>query len=220
MGIDLESYEYKSYEDEYENKKFKAKEDLIKKQIIADHYRNLLGKDSFVEYNNTLAEIIKTWPHESMVISVQYIEKFEKKHNIKNGVDYARFDSRAFFSSETDRDNFEKFQNSEQWIERTIEDADTIIEHNYSKIIFIKNNKLTASINVVPKHEKFYMMLEAVIDFYILNKYDLPENSKDFIKNIFQIDRTNNYFTILLKDETDAASLITNLSDIAEVVTE
>jgi hypothetical protein len=201
-----------------------SKYDLYKKYI---HKKYIQGDDAALlgrreEYIEKLKELENIFPYVVTSRGTSYIEKFARENNLQKGVDYEKMmeisNNKILFKNQHDEMNFDKFQKKEEWIRTAISNAEELIDKSYSRTLFVKKNNLKASINIVPKQEKFSELLETVIDFYMLNQYDLPNSSDDFIKNLFVINKDKNYFTIFIKDKNEASQLILLIADVAEVI--
>jgi hypothetical protein len=165
-------------------------------------------------------KIMETFPYDSSIYSNMETEEYLKNKAFIKGINYEILDTinYVFFKNKNDKTEFEDFKNLKEWQRKTVYDAEDELGKHYSRIVFIKNNKLNASINIMPLKDKWNDMIDTIIGFYILNNYNLPESAANFLDNMFFINKEKNYFTILLRDKNEASQLILKLSEIAEVI--
>lgn len=205
------------YSSSFDQAMFDEKEMYLKYIYMYEMYNKDHHKETIEKKN----KVMKTFPYDSSMYTRKETEEYLKNKGLTKGTNYETIDSLSyvFFKNKNDKVEFEDFKNLKDWHRKTISNAEDELEKSYSRIVFIKSNKLEASINVMPRKDKCHEMIDAVIGFYILNNYNLPESTSNFVDNMFVINREKNYFTILLRDQNEASQLVLRLSDVAEVIT-
>lgn len=81
-----------------------------------------------------------------------------------------------------------------------------------------KHGTLKASINFIPKVNKFDAVVQEIISFYVSNNYELPEDIGTFKSKYLTLNSTHTYYTVYVKNEEEAALLLLQISDLIDII--
>jgi hypothetical protein len=81
-----------------------------------------------------------------------------------------------------------------------------------------KHGTLKASINFIPKVNKFDELVQEIISFYVSNDYELPGDIGTFKSKYLTLNSLHTYYTVYVKNEEEAALLLLQISDLIDII--